>query len=62
VLAFELTSALATIQKLIEHTLSGLHWKIFLIYLNDVTVIFSRLHDSVSCLPEILVIDSEVPV
>jgi len=39
VLPFGLTSAPATLQRLMEQVLSGLHWKTLLIYLDDVIVI-----------------------
>jgi len=38
-LPFELASALATFQRLMEQVLSGLHWKTLFIYLDDVIVI-----------------------
>jgi len=53
VLPFELTSALATFQRLMEQVLSGLHWKTLLIYLDDVIVISPDFTTHVSRLKEV---------
>jgi len=53
VLPFELMSALATFQRLMEHVLSGLHWRTLLIYLDDVIVISPDFATHVSRLWEI---------
>jgi len=53
VLPFGLTSAPATFQRLMEQVLSGLHWKIFLIYLDDVIVISPDFPTHVSRLREV---------
>jgi len=52
VLPFELTSAPATFQRLMEQVLSGLHWKTLLIYL-DVIVISPDFGTHVSWLREV---------
>jgi len=53
VLPFELTSAPATFQRLMEQVLSGLHWKTLLIYLDDVIVISPDFDTHVSQLREV---------
>jgi len=45
VLPFELTSAGATLERLIERILFGLHWKTCLVYLDD-TIIFAPDFDT----------------
>ncbi len=46
VMPFGLCNALATFERLMELVLSGLNWKIFLIYLDDVIVYGGNFHDS----------------
>jgi len=53
VLPFELTSAPATFQRLMEQVLSGLHWKTLLIYLDDVIIISADFDTHVSRLREV---------
>jgi len=53
VLPFELTSAPATFQRLMEQVFSGIHWKTLLIYLDDVIVISPDFETHVSCLQEV---------
>jgi len=53
VLPFELTSAPATFQRLMEQVLSGLHWRTLLIYLDDVIVISPDFSTHVSRLREV---------
>jgi len=50
---FGLTSAPATIQRLMEQVLNGLHWKTLLIYLDDVIVISLDFATHVSRLREV---------
>jgi len=53
VLPFELTSAPATFQRLMEQVLSRLRWKTLLIYLDDVIVISPNFEIHVSRLREV---------
>jgi len=53
VLPFGLTSALATFKRLMEQVLSGLHQKTFLIYLDDLIVIFADFTTHFSRLREV---------
>jgi len=53
VLPFGLTSAPATFQRLMEQVLNGLHWKILLVYLDDVIVISPDFQTHISHLREV---------
>ena len=54
VMPFGLSNAPATFQRLMEHVLSGLHWSICLVYLDDITVFGKSVEEHLDQLREVL--------
>ena len=54
VMPFGLSNAPATFQRLMEHVLSGLHWSICLVYLDDIIVFGKSVEEHLDQLREVL--------
>ena len=54
VMPFGLSNAPATFQRLLEHVLSGLHWSICLVYLDDIIVFGKSVEEHLDQLREVL--------
>ena len=54
VMPFGLSDAPATFQRLMEHVLSGLHWSICLVYLDDIIVFGKSVAEHLEQLREVL--------
>ena len=51
---FGLSNAPATFQRLMQHVLSGLHWSICLVYLDDIIVFGKSVEEHLDQLREVL--------